>query len=247
MLMVTERPDTSRLKNLKITMAYTVCQGQQHHSRAIWKNLKITIPVKLAEQWNEPTSCCTGTIKGQFLSLSTQCGTSSFLPTSLNTTDELQRHIHPASGEQSEVLSTFSKKKYNSFHCGSIYRTVFTLFTCQSWSDTESFASANLWEWSFWEQVAERHQFPSIIPGWADNLCCQYTAEQVSCFLSDFSVTSQASYTCRIDKALCRSTKSLVCTHHTWHAEMQMCIQFHMSWRPTSQQRKSAALHQNLC
>lgn len=79
MLVVTEMPDTSCLKNLKITMAYTVCQGQQHHSRAIWKILKITIPVKLAEQWNEPTSCCTGTIKGQFLSLSMQRGASSFL------------------------------------------------------------------------------------------------------------------------------------------------------------------------
>lgn len=81
----------------------------------------------------------------------------------------------------------------------------------------------------------------SIILEWADNSCCIYAAEWVSCFLSAPSVTQQNYCACRRDQALCRSTRSFARTHYTWHLleGLQMCIEFHMSWGPCSQQTRT--------
>lgn len=54
---IAQVPGTSCLKNLKITIACPECKtqsamGSSIISGAIWKFLKIALPVKLAEQWN---------------------------------------------------------------------------------------------------------------------------------------------------------------------------------------------------
>lgn len=228
-------------------MAYTDCQGQQHHSWAIWKILKITVPVKLAEQWThillywcykrailEPLHVMWCFIISAILSL--------------NTTDELQRHIHTSSSRGAiAILSNFSKKKYNSLHYSSTYRTVSTLSTCKRLCAREPFASVNLWEWNIWEHMEERYQFP--IQLFLDRLTTSVVSTQLNESPAFFqtSLSHHRPPALAGDKALCRSSRTLVCTHHTWHLErLQMC-RFHMSCGPSSRQRGKAQLFTKTC
>lgn len=94
---------------------------------------------------------------------------------------------HPAAGEQSAILSNFSKKKYNSLHYSSIYTTVFTSRTSKSVSAIESFASVNLWEWNIWEHTEERHQFPHQLP--LDRLTTSVVSTQLNKFPAFFQTS----------------------------------------------------------
>lgn len=175
-----------------------------------------------------------------------------FCHTYLNTTDELQRHVHTSS-IRGAIYNTrqFLQKKVQFFALQQHIYDSSHLVHLKSLSATESFASVNLctWEQNIWEHTEERHQFPNQL--FLDGL----TTSVVSMLLNKppaFFQTSLSHHrppcTCRIDKALCRSTRSLVCTHHTWHLKgLQMCIQFHTSWGPSSQQRGKAQLFTKTC